>query len=135
MRFSLPSCVITIMLLSACSTTPNDLVATAASSKTFSMSENYQEVYRRLYDVMKPCYSSPGYGGVSMEVEGQIYSELGYGQITFAQNNLLRNYYAVVKIEKTSKGSRVNLSTGNTIQHSRVANDLEKIAKGEKTSC
>ena len=124
-----------ILAIAACSTTPQDAVLNAGAKREFLLPDNYQLVYRRVYDYAKPCLSSAGYGGVSMEVEGQLYPDLNSGQITYSQNNLTKNYFVVVKINKVASGSRVTISAANMSVNEKNAQLFEDVARGNKTSC
>lgn len=123
---------ITAFGLAACNSNSQDFSANAAYKRDFTLSENYQLVYRRVYEAAKPCMTAAFIGQIT-SVDGQLYSELGYGQVTYS--HAYGFYFAVVKVEKMGNGSRVSIATANQLTSAHTADTFEKIARGEDNSC
>jgi len=129
------SCVVLAALsLGGCSTTPADLEAkTEATVQNYS--ENYQEIYRRVSTVARRCVAGNVGAYASMAVDGDLYSELGYGDITMSLINWsVRNYYCPAKIEKTASGSKMTVRSGNTLASETAKQSILRWASGD-TAC
>lgn len=78
-----------VLIVAGCSSTSADLEKkTAATAKVQTFSENYQEIYRRILTTAKNCQAGNVSAYASYDVEGQLYNELGYGEITLSLTNL-----------------------------------------------
>jgi hypothetical protein len=112
------------------------LTANAApKQQVVSLKENYQVVYRRLYLTAKGCLKagflmSPQ---ASMDVDGQLYNDLGFGEITYYQSNFITIKYATAKVEKSGTGSRVTVVSKNTINNASMLNKFLSWARGGTT--
>lgn len=105
--------------VAACSSTPADLEAKAPPIvQTYS--ENYQEIYRRVSTTAKRCFAANVGAYASFAVDSELYSELGYGELTLSLINLgTRNYYLSVRVDKQPKGSKLTVRSGNTLASER----------------
>jgi hypothetical protein len=121
------------LLLGACSTTPADLEAKAEPTVQ-NYSENYQEIYRRVSTTAKRCIAGNISAYASMAVDADLYSELGYGDITMSLINWsVRNYYWSTKIEKAGGGSRLTVRAGNTLAAETAKQSVIRWANGDTT--
>lgn len=120
--------------LSGCSPTARDLEKNQSSVRqTKSYPENYQEVYRRLYQTSSSCQSTGG--SAAFVVDGQLYNELGYGEITMSMRSIYgSNFYWKAKVEKTGSGSRVSVVSGNTLAKGKTLGFVMSWADGS-TKC
>lgn len=74
--------------------------------------ENYQEVYRRVVTMARQCQQAEVVVGIgSYKIDAQLYSELGYGEVTYALSNFQQNYYAAAKIAKDGTGTKMTISS------------------------
>ncbi|MGO4833810.1 hypothetical protein AB4144_16225 [Rhizobiaceae sp. 2RAB30] len=122
-----------MLAVAGCSTSPADLEKKASTqTATRSFSANYQGVYRRLYSTAKRCADVPVGAATAMRVDGQLYSELGFGEITYAQTGLITNYYWKAKVERAGQGSKMTVSSGNTINNAMWLNQVSKWADGDE---
>lgn len=128
--------MIAAVALAGCSTTTADLERSASTkSGTTSYAENYQEIFRRVHDTAGQCLSGSVLFNSSTEVVGQLYSELGYGEITYSLTNVgVKNYYFKVKIEKVGTGATMAVFSGNTINNAGQLEKLVSWANGN-TAC
>lgn len=126
------SAFVLLLLLAGCSTTPADLEAkTVPATQTYA--ENYQEIYRRVATTAKRCFSANMGAYASMAVDSEIYSELGYGEITLSLINMgTRNYYLMVRVEKQPAGSRLTVRSGNTLASERYRDLVLRWAGGDQ---
>lgn len=105
--------------LAACSSTPADLEAKAAPIVQ-RYSENYQEIYRRVSTTAKRCFAGNIGAYASFAVDSELYSELGYGEVTLSLINLgTRNYYLSARVDKEPTGSKLTVRSGNTLASER----------------
>lgn len=121
-----------VVMVASCSSTPADLKAKTIAGTVY-YTENYQEIYRRVYSVSTRCKAGniSAYG--SMEVDAQLYNELGYGELTLSLSNLgTRNYYWTAKIERDGEGSKMTVNSGNTLAASKLKQDAFRWAKGDE---
>lgn len=124
-----------VALLAACSSTPEALEKdTKAASSSKSYSQNYQEIYRRVYGVASRCMVASN-SSTQFAVDAQLYTELGFGEITQSLVTPYgRNYYLKVKIEKAGSGSRMTVQSGNTLMQGATLRKVFAWADGG-TSC
>lgn len=119
--------------LGGCSTTPAQLEAkTDAVIQNYP--ENYQEIYRRVSTASKRCIAGNISAYASMAVDAELYSELGYGDITMSLINMgIRNYYWSAKIEKVGTGSRLTARSGNTLASENAKGSIIRWASGDQS--
>lgn len=119
---------------SSCSPSTQELSA-STSAETFTFSDNYQEIYRRLSTSAKKCAHGNVGASSSFEVDAELYNELGYGEVTFSVLNLgVRNYYWSAKIEKAPTGTKVTYNVGNTLNPAGYRSEVVRWLSGN-TSC
>ena len=76
-----------------CSSTPAELEA-KTEPITQNYPENYQEIFRRVSSTAKRCFAGNVGAYASFAVDSELYSELGYGELTLSLINYgTRNYY------------------------------------------
>lgn len=123
-----------LAILAGCSPTTRDLEESSTAvrqDKTYS--ESYQEVYRRLYTTATACQSLGG--SAEFRVDGQLYSELGFGEITMSMLSIYgSNFYWKARVDRSDKGSRLSVVSGNTLAKKRTLSDVIRWADGE-TAC
>ncbi len=119
-------------LLGACSTTPADLEA-KTEPMVQNYSENYQEIYRRVSTTAKRCIAGNISAYASMAIDAELYSDLGYGEITASLINIgIRNYFWSAKIEKAERGSsRLTARSGNTLASETAKQSIIRWANGD----
>lgn len=118
--------------VAACSTTPANLEAkTQPTSRAFI--ENYQEIYRRVFNTATRCVAGNVGSTSSFEVDGQLYSELGFGEVMHSTVTLGRNYIWKVKIERKGDGSLMTVNAGNTLVNDTWIAKLFRWAGGDET--
>lgn len=128
------SIALSIALIAAgCSSTSADLEKkTAATANVQTFSENYQEIYRRILTTAKNCQSGNVSAYASYDVEGQLYNELGYGEITLSMTNVgTKNYFWKAKVEKQDVGARLTVNAGNSLNASQMSNNVLRWAAGD----
>jgi len=120
------------LVLGGCSTTPADLNAkTEATVQNYP--DNYQEIYRRISTTAKRCIAGNISAYASMAIDAELYSDLGYGEITASLINIgIRNYYWSAKIEKAERGSsRLTARSGNTLASETAKQSIIRWANGD----
>lgn len=124
------------LIVAGCSSTSADLEKkTAATAKVQTFTDNYQEIYRRILTTAKNCQAGNVSAYASYDVEGQLYNELGYGEITLSLTNLgAKNYFWKAKVEKQDAGAKLTVNAGNTLNAGQQSNNVLKWAAGE-TGC
>jgi hypothetical protein len=118
--------------IAGCSTKPTDLAAkTKAEVHTYS--ENYQEIYRRVASTAKRCQSGNVNAYASYDVDAELYSELGYGEVSMSLVNVgTRNYFWTAKIEKAGTGSKLTVNSGNTLASGSNQKSVVRWASGDE---
>lgn len=124
------------LIAAGCSSTSADLEKkTAATAKVQTFSENYQEIYRRILTTAKNCQAGNVSAYASYDVEGQLYNELGYGEITLSLTNVgTKNYFWKAKVEKQDVGARLTVNAGNSLNAGQMSNNVLRWAAGD-TGC
>jgi len=119
--------------LSGCTSTTAEVDATGTPT-TQSFSENYQEIFRRTSSTAKRCFAGNINAQASIAVDSEIYSELGYAEISMSLINWgYRDYYATARIEKAGTGSRMITRPGKSLGASNYAEKLTKWATGDQS--
>jgi hypothetical protein len=120
------------LALGACSTTPADL-ETKSTPVVQTYSENYQEIYRRVSTTAKRCLAANVGAYASFAVDSELYSDLGYGELTLSLINMgTRNYYMSARIDKQPVGSRMTVRSGNTLAAERYTSLVQGWANGDQ---
>ena len=73
-------------------------------SRVVSFSENYQAVYANLNKGARNCFTGSGYA-----VDGQLYSELGYGEVSAGGNAISYMPMMEAKVSKAGAGSTMQV--------------------------
>lgn len=121
------------LALLGCSTSPEDLQA-KDPPETRVFAENYQEIFRRVSNEAKKCMTGSMGPYASMQVNAQLYPDLGFGELSIWIENLgTRNYYVTAKIEKADSGSKVTVTAGNVMNADNYRGVIFKWASGERT--
>jgi hypothetical protein len=118
--------------LAGCSSTPAELEA-KSTPLVQTYPDNYQEIYRRVSTTAKRCFATNMGAYASMAVDSELYSELGYGELTLSLIDMgIRNYYPSVRIEKQSAGSKLTVRSGNTPASERYKSLVLSWAGGDQ---
>ena len=123
--------------LSGCVTGTTIKSGTSDDAST-SFAGNYQEIYQRTYAMAQSCLPNGPAGllsPVTNVTEGQLYTDLGYGEIKVYQKNLVIIPWVNAKIEKSGAGTKVTIVTANAMEWVQ-ADFRRKIlnwVKGEKS--
>lgn len=122
-------------VLAACSSTPADLEAKSEPTVQ-GYTENYQEIFRRVSNTAKRCYTANMGAYASTTADAQLYPDLGYGEVSVSLINMgTRNYYFTAKIEKAGTGSKMTLRAGNTLAAPRYLERALSWASGADETC
>lgn len=122
------------LTLAGCSSSQADLNAkTPEISRSYAA--NYQQTYRNLYTTATRCQETGVLYGGQLAVDGELYSDLGFGEISFSSSGSgLRNYYWTAKIERDGKGSKVTAHVGNSLVNDKYLANIFAWAGGS-TEC
>ncbi|MET3925548.1 hypothetical protein [Devosia sp. 2618] len=133
MKFRRVGTLLSVLVLAACSATAGKLEQSSSTKvETRGYSENYQEIYRRVFTAANACAGGSLNAYASMSVDGQLYSELGFGEVTLSMSNLgMKNFYWKAKVEQAGKGSSMTVHSGNTINNSMWLNNVIRWASGD----
>lgn len=105
----------TLLGLAACGPTQTTLDA-MPYQRQFGLAENYQAVYARTFEKLRQCLGG-GAGiisipPISLEVDGQLYSDLGYGTMQVGANMPLGYEPAFqVRVDREGTGSIVSVKS------------------------
>jgi hypothetical protein len=122
-----------IALLIGCSSTIEDLENSekaVRSSTNFNL--NYQEVYSRIRRQSLQCNSGNASATATAEIDAELFSDLGYGEISYRINSMGANFfYWTARIEKTgSNASLLSIISANTIDNNASVKRLLAWANG-----
>ncbi len=121
---------VALLAIVGCVTTAQELVNTSKSKKTILLDQSYQSVYRNVLTVSRDCYAGPINLAVSNKVEGQLYGDLEFGEISFYQDNLAAMHHVYMKFAKAGDGSEVTIYAVNNA----TLETFERHVRG-KTDC
>jgi hypothetical protein len=132
-KFKAAAALAVAIVVTSCSTTPEALEKSSGKvGATRNFSENYQEIYRRIYEPATRCQSGNISPMASLNIDSQLYTELGYGEVTKSMINWgTRNYYWKAKIERAGTGSKLTVSAGNTLYNQVMLDDILRWASGD----
>ena len=131
---NLVAVIFALSILTACVTSTDKLKATSgAITEERTYSENYQEIYRRVSTEATRCTEGGLLVMSSLEVDAQLYNELGFGEVSWSLINFgVRNYYWTAKIEKQDEGSKITVTSGNTLGKKGLMKRVLLWADGDK---
>ena len=99
-----------ITLLGCASKPPEE--ANKPTVQTYA--EDYQGLFQRVSTTAKRCFASKAGLYQSGAVDADLYSEIGYGQLTLTVNGRGGDsYYVSVRIEKQPTGSKLTMISEN----------------------
>jgi len=93
------------ILVTGCVSTAGQLESESEHRATVKSAENYQAVYKRMLTQAKECLDLGGTFAASNKVEGQLYGDLGQGEISYYLDNVVDMYFAVVKVTRDGDGA------------------------------
>lgn len=99
--------------LAGCVSTAGELRSQSEHQATVTSAENYQAVYKRILTKGRECLDLGGSIASSNKLEGQLYGDLGVGEISYYLDALMDMHFASVKVERAGSGSTVSISTGS----------------------
>ena len=85
----------------------------------FRLDRNYQAAYAGIYGAMRACYAGATIIIQTARVEGQLYPDLGYGEIYHGTTAVIPLHHSSIRIEKAGSGSLVKIKSGDTGQPTR----------------
>ena len=95
--------------------------------------EDYQGLFQRVSTTAKRCFASKAGLYRSGAVDADLYSEIGYGQLTLTVNGSgSSNYYVSVRIEKQPTGSKLTMISDNMGASQRYRELLSGWANGDQ---
>jgi len=95
--------------------------------------EDYQGLFQRVSTTAKRCFASKAGLYRSGAVAADLYSEIGYGQLTLTVNGSgSSNYYVSVRIEKQPTGSKLTMISDNMGASQRYRELVSGWANGDQ---
>lgn len=76
---------------------------------SFDVPVNWQAAYAGIYNSARNCYDGGAIIISTNSVDGQLYSELGYGEVTVRASGLSPMTHASYRIERTGSGAVVRV--------------------------
>jgi hypothetical protein len=121
--------VLAAITLVGCASTPE-----AASKPTVqTYAEDYQGLFQRVSTTAKRCFASKAGVYRSGAVDADLFSELGYGQLTLnVTGKGGDNYYVSVRIEKQPTGSKLTMISDNMGASQRYRELVSGWANGDQ---
>ena len=103
--------VLAAITLAGCASKPPE-EANKPTVQTYA--EDYQGLFQRVSTTAKRCFASKAGLYQSGAVDADLYSEMGYGQLTLTVNGRGGDsYYVSVRIEKQPTGSKLTMISEN----------------------
>lgn len=98
------------LAVAGCASSPSEL-ARSGHTADFTVAENYQAVFRRVSDQARACIESSTFLGGTHAIDAQLYSDLGFGEISYSVPGYTSaSYFARAKIAREGDGARVTLA-------------------------
>jgi hypothetical protein len=122
--------VLAAITLAGCASKPPD-EADKPTVQTYA--EDYQDIFQRVSNSAKRCLSSKAGLYKSGAVAADLYSEIGYGQLTLTVNGRGGgNYYVSVRIEKQPTGSKLTMISDDMAASQRYRELVSGWANGDQ---
>jgi hypothetical protein len=95
--------------------------------------EDYQGLFQRVSNTAKRCFASKTGIYRSGAVDADLYTEIGYGQLTLTVDGRGNdNYYVSVRIEKQPTGSKFTMISDNMAASQRYRELVSGWANGDQ---
>src|SRR6267142_392821 len=95
--------------------------------------QDYQGLFQRVSTTAKRCFASKAGLYRSGAVDADLYSEIGYGQLTLTVNGTgSSNYFVSVRIEKQPTGSKLTMISDNMGASQRYRELVSGWANGDQ---
>lgn len=123
MRLGLPTAV--VLAVSACASQAQ--MDAQPVQRVTKFDQNYQQVYANLNKGARNCFAI----GSGFSVDGQLYSELGYGEVTAAGSTGLSSMPLVyAKVAKDDKGASLQSKSLMKANKQGILNWVDYWARG-----
>jgi hypothetical protein len=93
--------------LAACQ--PGSSFYTQPFNFEFPLEQGYQAAYARVLNATRACYSGGSIIVSTARVEGQLYPDLGYGEVYHGESAVVPVHYSLVRIERDGSRSRARV--------------------------
>jgi hypothetical protein len=95
--------------------------------------EDYQGLFQRVSTTAKRCFASKAGLYRPGAVDAQLFTEIGYGQLTLTVDGRGNdNYYVSVRIEKQPTGSKLTMISDNMVASQRYRELVSGWANGDQ---
>jgi hypothetical protein len=121
-------CVLAAITLVGCASKPAE---EAGKPTVQTYAEDYQGLFQRVSTTAKRCFASKAGLYQSGAVDADLYTEMGYGQLTLTVNGR-DNFYVSVRIEKQPTGSRLTMISDNMPASQRYRELVSGWANGDQ---
>ena len=122
--------VLAAITLVGCASKPPE-EATKPIVQTYA--EDYQGLFQRVSTTAKRCFASKAGLYQSGAIDADLYSDIGYGQLTLTMNaHGHDNYYVSVRIEKQPTGSKLTMISDNMGASQRYRELVSGWANGDQ---
>jgi len=122
--------VLAAITLVGCASTPPE-EAIKPTVQTYA--EDYQALFQRLSTTAKRCFASKAGLYRSGAVDANLFTEIGYGQLTLTVDGRgSDNYYVSVRIEKQPSGSKLTMISDNMAASQRYRELVLVWANGDQ---
>jgi len=123
------------LALSGCASSTD--LRTAPPSDTFRVDRNYQQVYRDMLAAARAC-NGVGRAGIANPVfnnlDAELYSDLGYGEIYYWQDNAIDIPFFYVRVNREGSSSVVQSTVGRPMGIAQDTSRFRRWASGD-TRC
>jgi hypothetical protein len=118
-----------ITLVGCASTPPEEAIKPTVQT----YAEDYQALFQRLSTTAKRCFASKAGLYRSGAVDANLFTEIGYGQLTLSVDGRGNdNYYVSVRIEKQQSGSKLTMISDNMAASQRYRELVLVWASGDQ---
>lgn len=125
MRFTVKASFMVALSIGAAGCTSQAQMDSTQPQRVVQFAENYQAVYSRSYRGMRNCNSTSMFS-----THGELYSELGYGEITTLAGGLASSQPMMrIKVIKIKNGTRAEFTTLTTAREGSM-NWMEYWSRG-----
>lgn len=101
------------MALAGCISTAKELQSQSEHRATVERAENYQAVYKHVLDRARECLDLGGTLTSSNKLDGQLYSDLGVGELSYYLDAVVDLHFAFVQVKRAGTGAVVEIATGS----------------------
>ena len=105
-------CTLAFVAIAGCELQSADNFNSLPFERSDTVDRNYQAAYADIVSGARKCWGSSTIGLNSIDLDMQLYPDLGYGEVYHYANGLVFMPYALVRVERSNDQAHVSVKAG-----------------------